>query len=103
LPRAGLAPARVRCTGLAATLPATARDVVLVLISLTVGAATHTRWDAFTHAGGWGPPHHRGSRPPPAARNRHARAGRRSSRGARTPCRAMSARLPALAVADQGG
>jgi Domain of unknown function (DUF4184) len=58
-----MAPAPVRGrldpTGSAgsAAAPVTVRGVVLVLLSLAVGAATHTLWDAFTHAGGWGPAH----------------------------------------------
>jgi hypothetical protein len=39
------------------TLPVTVRGIVLVLVSLAVGAATHTLWDAFTHAWSWGPRH----------------------------------------------
>lgn len=31
--------------------------VLMVLLSLSVGAATHTVWDAFTHAGRWGTTH----------------------------------------------
>ena len=30
------------------------RRVLMVLVSLSVGAATHVVWDAFTHAGRWG-------------------------------------------------
>ncbi|WP_327002683.1 DUF4184 family protein [Dactylosporangium sp. NBC_01737] len=33
------------------------RGIVLTVASLTVGAATHTLWDAFTHAGRWGSRH----------------------------------------------
>jgi hypothetical protein len=37
--------------------PTTVRGIVPTLASLAVGAATHTLWDAFTHAGRWGPRH----------------------------------------------
>jgi Domain of unknown function (DUF4184) len=30
------------------------RRVLLVLVSVSLGAATHVVWDSFTHAGGWG-------------------------------------------------
>jgi hypothetical protein len=33
------------------------RQVLLVLLSTSVGAATHVAWDSFTHAGGWGTTH----------------------------------------------
>lgn len=31
--------------------------LLLVLVSLSIGAATHVVWDSFTHAGGWGTTH----------------------------------------------
>jgi hypothetical protein len=34
-----------------------ARDAVLTVLALVVGAATHVLWDEFTHAEGWGPEH----------------------------------------------
>ena len=33
------------------------RQVLLVLLSASVGAATHVAWDALTHSGGWGTTH----------------------------------------------
>ena len=33
------------------------RQVLLVLLSTSVGAATHVAWDSFTHAEGWGTTH----------------------------------------------
>jgi len=33
------------------------RQVLLVLLSTSVGATTHVAWDSFTHAGGWGTTH----------------------------------------------
>jgi len=33
------------------------RQVLLVLLSASVGAATHVAWDSFTHSGGWGTTH----------------------------------------------
>lgn len=33
------------------------RQVVLVLVALVVGAATHVAWDEFTHPRRWGPEH----------------------------------------------
>ena len=33
------------------------RQVLLVLLSMSVGAATHVAWDSFTHADGWGTIH----------------------------------------------
>ena len=33
----------------------TARDLALVCAGLMIGALTHVVWDAFTHAGMWGP------------------------------------------------
>ena len=35
----------------------TLRRLLLVLVSLSIGAATHVGWDSFTHAGGWGTTH----------------------------------------------
>jgi hypothetical protein len=35
----------------------TPRQLLLVLLSLSVGAVTHVFWDAFTHAGRWGAVH----------------------------------------------
>lgn len=46
-------PTRVR-GGLGGRL-ATARDLALVCVGLVIGALTHVAWDAFTHAGMWGP------------------------------------------------
>ena len=40
--------------GLASRL-ASARDLALVAAGLVIGALTHVAWDAFTHAGMWGP------------------------------------------------
>jgi hypothetical protein len=34
-----------------------ARDAVLAVLALVVGAATHVLWDEFTHGEGWGPAH----------------------------------------------
>lgn len=50
-----LAPAALR-ERLAPTLPAPVKDfsVVLVLVSLVIGAATHVVWDSFSHPGRWG-------------------------------------------------
>jgi hypothetical protein len=39
------------------THPTRGRGIVLTAASLTVGAATHTVWDAFTHPGRWGTRH----------------------------------------------
>jgi hypothetical protein len=61
--RTGLAPASLR-DRLAPELPARPRHhvrsvaaVVLVLVSLVIGAATHVLWDAFTHVDRWGTEH----------------------------------------------
>jgi hypothetical protein len=42
--------------GLRARLSSRSR-LLLVLLSLSVGAATHVAWDSFTHVGGWGTTH----------------------------------------------
>jgi hypothetical protein len=62
-PAIALAPAAARArlpveasAGLRARMPAP-RRVLLVLLSLSAGAATHLVWDAFTHNGRWGTAH----------------------------------------------
>ncbi|UWP85347.1 DUF4184 family protein [Dactylosporangium fulvum] len=50
--RARLDPAWTQRNG-----PVTVRGVALVALSLVIGAATHTLWDAFTHPGRWGTEH----------------------------------------------
>jgi hypothetical protein len=42
--------------GLRARLSSLSR-LLLVLLSVSVGAATHVAWDSFTHTGGWGTTH----------------------------------------------
>ncbi|MGN9909681.1 DUF4184 family protein [Phytohabitans sp. LJ34] len=37
--------------------PRPAARAVLVVVALTLGAATHVVWDSFTHVGRWGPAH----------------------------------------------
>jgi hypothetical protein len=49
IPSQAVHPLRTRLSSL--------RQVLLVLLSTSVGAATHVVWDSFTHAGGWGTTH----------------------------------------------
>ena len=62
-PAIDCAPAAVRgripCQGVhpLSTRLSSPRQVLLVLLSASVGAATHVAWDSFTHSGGWGTTH----------------------------------------------